>query len=85
MNRRIPLVVTAFASCFSLLFLVGCAASSDQEGGGASEDAGFEQIDAEAAKKLMDEESDYVIWTSVLRMNTTRAASLMPSYYHMMK
>lgn len=60
MNRRIAFVVTALVACFSLFVLVGCASSS-QEGGGASEDAGFEQIDAEAAKKIMDEESDYVI------------------------
>ncbi len=61
MNRRIVIVVTALAACFSLLFLVGCAASSGQEGDGESKDRGFEQIDAEAAKKIMDEESDYVI------------------------
>lgn len=61
MNRRIALIATVLVCCLSSFLLFGCSASSGQTGNGKPEDAGFEQVDAETAKKIMDEESDYVI------------------------
>ena len=66
MNRRTFLNAVFLASVISLAGLTGCLGAPTGDNGNTNSDSGsnsnsYQQVDAEAAKGLMDTEDDYVI------------------------
>lgn len=66
MNRRTFLNAVCLASVISLAGLTGCLGAPTGDNGNTNSDSGsnsnsYQQVDAEAAKELMDTEDDYVI------------------------
>lgn len=66
MNRRTFLNAVFLASVISLAGLTGCLGAPTGDNGNTNSDSGsnsnsHQQVDAEAAKELMDTEDDYVI------------------------
>lgn len=64
MNRRTFLIAASFAGIVALAGLTGCfgAPADESEGtGNAASTTTYQQVDAEAAKELMDNEEDHVI------------------------
>lgn len=66
MNRRTVLNAVFLASVISLAGLTGCFGAPTGDNGNTNSDSGsnsnsYQQVDAEAAKELMDTGDDYVI------------------------
>lgn len=76
MPKSNNITATPVIAAPGLVGLSGCASTPATQSESSSS---YQQVDAEAVKKMMDEEEDYAILERARRQNTIRATSRAPS------